>query len=747
MLVRFVKNSALVKLINQFNMNAISSTGVTHQAVCQTFIDEIRADNYGHPTTFSNEQCHFYLTYLYLSGLFLENKLNYSGAESDLAGFLANMRSLPKENILHINPDEFLQTYQLWMVSTDYHNKFRCITPSSDLEKKLHLYINKLSVTYPHVSKEAIAKKISELEGIHRLFSELEVRADTLLKLVVKPAETALINTPAISIQPISQHQNTIIIPPIALVKWLANQYNMNSQIEMEPIFGRINEATLYELHLQNRHPVSLRSPLVKHNLTSVHELETSECTSLSIAAHDALYHFMALSLFPRNIYLFVLNNLIPKIQQLKQAAATPLFLQPALAELLRYFNDFATDSDTYALQHATPEDQLLNYTCDEIFSGDTPPGISPADIFFSFLLLTPLLQADKEKIKTEYHIDVHAYISKVLSAKNDTPLTAKITQYVPRLIMLNEADTAYHLFDCLDILAKCHTLDAEMTDLLFQHKKNACYTYDTLIHILKYYRDLLANREMIINIIASNWAEPLHHLLMNLSNEKVTLPTCLIEAIIQDNALHLSIPDIATKYKHLISLPHIAAYLAHHPQQADKILSALDSTDNAEIYTEMFTSPTLSSAIHLCLEPNTPVLTHLFQYGKRNHWDYSHISTASQILFDISPSLVTGAILCRLLALTSSKVDELYTLCHKLAALKKSEPGLFQNVGFAKPINGLIKHICKGDSLPAKLTRKLQNPSILKLMNQYPDIATQIGYTSAVPSSSQKNRPISPTR
>lgn len=105
----------------------------------------------------------------------------------------------------------------------------------------------------------------------------------------------------------------TYLIPSCSMFMAILQAINPQYPFQPMPVFGRLKDSTLLELHRQGRHPVSFYSSWVDKNPVSFHEERSGP---LPGKLHDDTHIFMAALIKPRE-FRFIMQYLIPALESL----------------------------------------------------------------------------------------------------------------------------------------------------------------------------------------------------------------------------------------------------------------------------------------------------------------------------------------------------------------------------------------------------------------------------------------------
>ncbi|MFJ1269427.1 hypothetical protein ACD661_12745 [Legionella lytica] len=483
MLTKFVKKSKLVALLNTFNADDIPldsgsleqlldeySPPYSHKQNLMRLVNAVKQGDINNPA-FRDEKAEFYLIYLYLSHQFLTHQIPPEHAHADLSGLMQTLerQQQSNEDIPALNKEEFLQSYLYLLGKKDYQQEL-VVLKADENDLALITYAEKLSKNYPNVSEAYILQKIRELTGINKLFLLVPKKpeSDALLEeALIHPAGlTEPLSTPAAEIS--YQERAWILIPPIELVTWLANQCTPEHQIEMEPCLGVIGTETLYrDFHLNNKRPVTLASRNVSKNLTMAHNLSS---TTLGILAHDIYFHFMALALLPPNGFRLITEVILAELKQMKEyEPGIPQAEQSKnINDLIEFLNDFAAVSDTKT-RESQPLEQIAAYVLTAMVRNNTN--------FFIFLKIAQSLTVNNEQLSKQYNVNINSLINLIYGEQ---------AELIPKLIACGSA-YAQKVYEGVIQLHQKKLLTSVNTELLFAHKEYATQLTTVLIALEHY--------------------------------------------------------------------------------------------------------------------------------------------------------------------------------------------------------------------------------------------------------------------
>lgn len=424
MLVRYIKNSRLTKTINQLNI-------AKHQDIIE-LMHSLNLADLDHPffqaehhTRESYNQYELYLTYAYLSYLYLNKQLTYPDVETNLSGFLNNLKIREQDghSLPFLNKDDFLQSYFIHTALQSHPEKielFNAQEPENQIQ--IQKYIKQLHTDFAMIAKDRLEQIIDSLSGINRIFFKVSTTRtdDPLLYNIIRPG--GLID--ARSATPFNA---TRIVPSISFIRALAEECNPTHQVTMEPIFGQISVDTLHrDFHQHNCHPISLYSTWVQNNIVSVHHTQSSQ---LSVAMHDAYYHFMALCQFEPNALYFLTKELCPALKNLANNKSLAINSSAIVSSLFEKINDFAVTPNS------AEKENVWSYISSRI---TYPFGNSKQERYRNnqnidlLIMAIHSLQSKHAFIETNYQINIDALLEQI---------TARLTVQPPPEFVINLAD------------------------------------------------------------------------------------------------------------------------------------------------------------------------------------------------------------------------------------------------------------------------------------------------------------------
>ncbi|MFZ2315783.1 MAG: hypothetical protein WAW86_09035 [Gammaproteobacteria bacterium] len=212
-----------------------------------------------------------------------------------------------------LNLDDFLQTYISILAAGEYPNTL-VIANSSDAnaEPLLKQYVAQLATSY-HLSSDDLITTYQNLTGFNRLLILIPLDSgvltnDRLLNAVLyaDKEDGTMLRVVA------NRSRDFLVIPSVSFLKSFVRKINPTHEIIDEPIFGSINNDTLFHtFHHNRKRPISLYSPWVLSNLTSAHNLQASP---LSIAVHDFHFHYMKLGFIPEGQFSSMVDIIYPEV-------------------------------------------------------------------------------------------------------------------------------------------------------------------------------------------------------------------------------------------------------------------------------------------------------------------------------------------------------------------------------------------------------------------------------------------------
>ncbi len=465
MLVRYIKNSLLTKKINELDGSKL------HEIM--DLIHSLNLADLNHPffqaenhTTEPCNQYELYLTYAYLSYLYMNKQLTYPGVEDNLSGFLSNIESREQDgsSLPFLDKDDFLQSYFIHIAFQSYPEKIKLFNANlSENQNLLQEYIDQLHKDFPMVPKDRLKQIIGSLTGINSIFFKVSATRgdDPLLHSTIRPGGY-------INVHSATPFNHTQIVPSISFIKALAQEFNPGHQVIMEPIFGQINIDTLYkDFHQCNYHPISLYSTWVKSNLVSVHNTEGSK---LSIAMHDAYYHYMALCRFEPQGLDFITKELCPALKNLADTKKLAINSSALLSALFEKINDFATTPNS------TEKESVWSYINSRItYRGNSEQEHYRHNRTIDLLVMAiHSLMPKQVFIKTHYQIDLNILLNQMVTRLSIKPWPESVISLSDLLNLVAEHSINDGLHESISainfLLGKQIPITEELVLLLVQH-------------------------------------------------------------------------------------------------------------------------------------------------------------------------------------------------------------------------------------------------------------------------------------
>ncbi|MDR3501284.1 MAG: hypothetical protein P4L79_01715 [Legionella sp.] len=465
MLVRYIKKSLLTKKLNELD-------SAEHPDLID-LIHALKLTDMNHPffqaanhTTEPYNQYELYLTYAHLSYLYINKQLTYPAVEDDLSGFISTIKIKEQEgySLPLLDKDDFLQSYLIHAALQSYPGKIKLVNASlPENQVLLQKYMKQLHEDFPMVSKDRLEQIIDSLSGINSIFFKVSAirEDDPLLYNTIRPGGR-------INVRSATPFNEMRIVPSISFIRALAQECNPAHEVTMEPIFGQINVDTLYrDFHQHNCHPINLYSTWVQNNLVSVHH---TECSKLSIAMHDAYYHFMALCQFEPNALYFLTNELCPALKNLANNKNLTINSSAILSALFEKINDFAITPNS------TEKESVWSYISSRI---TYPFGNSEQEQYRNnrnidlLIMAIHSLKSKHALIETNYQINLDALLEQMT-----TRLTIKlhpkfVINLADLLSLVAEHSINYGVYESISainfLLEQEITLNTEMILLLVQ--------------------------------------------------------------------------------------------------------------------------------------------------------------------------------------------------------------------------------------------------------------------------------------
>jgi hypothetical protein len=465
MLVRYIKNSLLTKKINELD-------SATHQDIID-LIHSLNLADLEHPffqaenhTAEPYNQYELYLTYAYLAHLYINKQLTYPGVEDDLSGFLSNIRISEQDghSLPFLDKDDFLQSYFIHAALQSYPEKIELFNANEPEKKKLlQEYIKQLHKDFPMVPKDKFKQIIGSLSGINSIFFKVTATRDDdpLLYNTIRPGGR-------INVSSATPFNDTRIVPSISFIRALAQECNPTHQVTMGPIFGQINVDTLHrDFHQYNCHPISLYSTWVQNNVVSVHHTESSK---LSIAMHDAYYHFMALCQFEPSTLYFLTKELCPALKNLANNKNLTINSSAILSSLFEKINDFAISPNS------TEKESVWSYINSRItypFGNSKQEKYRHNRIIDLLIMAIHSLKSKHSFIETHYPINLDALLEQMTTRLTIKPLPEFAINLADLLNLVAEHSINYGVHESISainfLLEQEIAVNAEMILLLIQ--------------------------------------------------------------------------------------------------------------------------------------------------------------------------------------------------------------------------------------------------------------------------------------
>lgn len=115
-------------------------------------------------------------------------------------------------------------------------------------------------------------------------------------------------------LSPLVIYDNTYFyIPSAQIIYLIINAINPEVSINMAPVFGKVSQPTLVDMHQKGFHPITLYSPFIFRNITSVHTAITGQ---VPIMLHDLCAHMYIANTLNNAGSRLVREYLIPHVAQ-----------------------------------------------------------------------------------------------------------------------------------------------------------------------------------------------------------------------------------------------------------------------------------------------------------------------------------------------------------------------------------------------------------------------------------------------
>ncbi|MFJ1267109.1 hypothetical protein ACD661_00900 [Legionella lytica] len=466
MLVRYIKNSLLTKTINELDVRQ-------HPDIIELIRSINRAD-FDHPffqaenhTTEPCNQYELYLTYAYLSHLYLNDQLAYPGSEVDLSGFLSTVKTRKRDghNLPFLDKDDFLQSYFIHAALQSHPEKITLYNAQdSENEALIQDYIKQLHADFPMVAIDRLEQIIGSLSGINRIFVRVSTtrHEDPLLYNMIRPGGFIDVHTA-------TPFNETHIVPSISFIHALAQECNPSHQVTMEPIFGQISVETLHrDFHQYLCHPINIYSTWIQNNLASVHHTQSSK---LSVAMHDSYYHFMALCQFEPSALDFLAKELCPALKNLAANKNLEINSSAILSYLFEKMNDFAVPPNS------SEKINVWSYIRNRI---TYPFGNSKQERYRHnrnidlLIMAIHSLNPSQAFIETNYQINLSNLLEQITARLTIKPPPGSVIHLADLLNLVAEHSLNYGVHESISainfLLEQEITVNTELILLLIQH-------------------------------------------------------------------------------------------------------------------------------------------------------------------------------------------------------------------------------------------------------------------------------------
>ncbi|MBV9575621.1 MAG: hypothetical protein JO149_03255 [Gammaproteobacteria bacterium] len=275
----------------------------------QTAIEKI---DLSHPV-FSDDDCQLYLDYLYQEKrISAEDYLTMQIYLTSLMQF-TNIQTLAEED-QDLKENRYENPIVSWCTLGEGKE-------GSLIEKKLmqHLINTHFNSDYFHFKGTAAIEKIqSEIKKLNKLGKcviKIEYQFDAEFREEDKKNECsiAMVEDVAINSPFIFMQKDILYIPSVSVIKLILKTICPTLSVDFAPIYGNINEYTLFLFHQQGLHPVNLYSPFIKSNPREVHN---GRCGPLPMLLHDITHAYFG-NILHKNEYDFIYQYLLPTMRSL----------------------------------------------------------------------------------------------------------------------------------------------------------------------------------------------------------------------------------------------------------------------------------------------------------------------------------------------------------------------------------------------------------------------------------------------